>query len=59
MTAIFISYSSTDVEAGTRLRDLLAARGYAAVFRDKDPEHGIAAGTRWAAELSRTWSEPT
>ncbi len=51
MTSIFISYSSTDVEAGARLRDLLAARGYAAVFRDKDPEHGIAAGTRWAAEL--------
>ena len=51
MTSIFISYSSTDVELGTRLRDLLDARGYAAVFRDKDPEHGIAAGTRWAAEL--------
>ena len=51
MTSIFISYSSTDVEVGTRLRDLLDARGYAAVFRDKDPEHGIAAGTRWAAEL--------
>ena len=51
MTSIFISYSSTDVEVGTRLRDLLDARDYAAVFRDKDPEHGIAAGTRWAAEL--------
>jgi conflict system STAND superfamily ATPase/TIR domain-containing protein/WD40 domain-containing protein len=51
VTSIFISYSSTNVEVGTRLRDLLAKRGYAAVFRDKDPEHGIAAGTRWAAEL--------
>jgi hypothetical protein len=51
MSSIFISYSSKDVEAGTRLRDLLAARGYAAVFRDKDEEHGIAAGTKWAEEL--------
>ena len=58
MTSIFISYSSTDVEVGTLLRDFLDARGYAAVFRDKDPEHGIAAGTRWAAELFRVWREP-
>ena len=51
MSSIFISYSSTDAATATRLRDLLIARGYPTVFRDKDPDAGIPGGTKWADEL--------
>jgi len=51
LSSIFISYSSKDVGSGRRLRDLLEARGYATVFRDRDEERGIPAGTKWATEL--------
>ena len=51
MSSIFISYSSTDAATTTRLRDLLIARGYPTVFRDKDPDAGIPGGTKWADEL--------
>ena len=51
MTSIFISYSSTDVEAGTRLRDLLDARGTRPSSATRTPSTGSPPGTRWAAEL--------
>ena len=51
MSTVFLSYSSSDVALAVRIRDLLIARGYPAVFRDKDPEEGIPAGARWADEI--------
>jgi WD40 repeat protein len=51
VSSIFISYASIDGPIATRLRDLLVERGYATVFRDKDPQHGIPPGTKWLAEL--------
>ena len=51
MSTVFLSYSSSDVALAVRIRDLLIAHGYPAVFRDKDPEEGIPAGARWADEI--------
>lgn len=51
MAAIFISHSSHDSAAASRVRELLMAEGYAAVFLDFDPEAGIPAGRNWEREL--------
>ena len=50
MSSVFLSYSSKDVKLATRVQELLEARGYD-VFRDKDRDEGIPAGTKWAEEL--------
>ena len=50
MSSVFLSYSSKDVKLATRIQELLEERGYD-VFRDKDRDEGIPAGTKWAEEL--------
>ena len=51
MTAVFLSYASTDVALATELHERLREAGYASVFRDRDRGQGIPAGALWAREL--------
>jgi len=51
MAWLFISHSSRDNAVAHRIRHLLEAEGYAAVFLDFDPEVGIPPGRDWEREL--------
>ena len=51
MVSLFISHSSVDNAAVRRVLSRLQAYGYQSFFLDIDPQHGIAAGRRWEAEL--------
>jgi WD40 repeat protein len=51
MGALFISHSSVDRSAAQDLSDRLEAEGFAAIFLDFDPDHGIPAGRSWEREL--------
>jgi len=48
---IFISHSSRNNDQARAVRDWLKSEGYAEVFLDLDPEHGLAPGQRWQQEL--------
>jgi hypothetical protein len=51
MTALFVSHSSSDQAAAKRIVERLAAEGFATLFLDFDPVHGLAAGRAWESEL--------
>src|SRR3954466_16415737 len=51
MAALFVSHSSHDRAAAERICARLRAAGFAALFVDFDPEHGIPAGRNWEREL--------
>src|SRR3712207_1501453 len=51
MASVFVSHSSRDRAATAWVRDQLTAAGFAALFVDFDPEHGIEAGRNWEREL--------
>jgi hypothetical protein len=53
---IFVSYSHEDWEVVERIRERLRAWGHTAVFVDRDPERGIAAGAEWTSRLGPTKS---
>lgn len=51
MASLFLSYSSRDRSAAARIRDRLAAEGFAALYLDFDPDQGTPAGRSWEREL--------
>src|SRR5215216_461439 len=51
MGSLFLSYSSVDRAAATRVRDRLEAEGFAALYIDFDPDRGTPAGRTWEREL--------
>jgi WD40 repeat protein/energy-coupling factor transporter ATP-binding protein EcfA2 len=51
MPTLFISHSSEDREWASRLERRLQEQGYASLFLDFDPKHGIPAGADWEQEL--------
>jgi hypothetical protein len=51
--SLFISHNSEDRHAVEWLRDHLRSWGYQSLFLGFDPEHGIAVGQDWEAELYR------
>jgi WD40 repeat protein len=51
MASLFLSYSSVDRAAATRVRDRLEAEGFAALYIDFDPDLGTPAGRTWEREL--------
>ena len=51
MAALFVSHSSSDLAATKRVVERLAAEGFAALFLDFDPVHGLPAGRAWESEL--------
>jgi WD40 repeat protein/energy-coupling factor transporter ATP-binding protein EcfA2 len=51
MAALFVSHSSSDQAATSRVCDRLRAEGVAALFVDFDPGQGIPAGRNWEKEL--------
>src|SRR4051794_3398229 len=51
MASVFISHSSQDRAVTERVAERLRAAGFAALFVDFDPEHGILAGRNWEREL--------
>lgn len=53
MARIFISHSSQDNEAATRLFEWLNAEGFDKVFLDFDKERGIKPGAHWETTLYR------
>ncbi len=53
MGVLFISHSSKNNDQAVRVRDWLRSQGYAEVFLDLDPAHGLAPGHRWQEELKR------
>lgn len=53
MTAIFISHSSTDAAAATRMKAWLEGQGHTSLFLDFDPATGIRAGASWEQTLYR------
>jgi hypothetical protein len=55
MTHVFISYARPDEDIARELEQALTQAGFS-IFRDKNPEHGIAAGTDWLDELHRALS---
>jgi hypothetical protein len=55
MTHVFISYARSDEDIARELEQALTQAGFS-IFRDKNPEHGIAAGTDWLDELHRALS---
>ena len=55
MTQVFISYARPDEDIARELEQALSQAGFS-IFRDKNPEHGIAAGTDWLDELHRALS---
>ena len=55
MTHVFISYARPDEDMARELEQALSQAGFS-IFRDQNPEHGIAAGTDWLDELHRALS---
>jgi len=55
MTHVFISYARPDEDIARELEQALSQAGFS-VFRDQNPEQGIAAGTDWLDELHRALS---
>ena len=53
MSSLFISHASADAAAAGAAARRLEAWGYRSLFLDFDPDHGIAAGTDWEAQLYR------
>jgi hypothetical protein len=53
MASLFISHSSSDLDATKRVVERLAVEGFAALFLDFDPTNGIPAGRAWESELYR------
>lgn len=51
MSAIFLSHSSIDNALAIELRAWLEGLGFASIFLDFDPEHGIPPGRDWEKEL--------
>src|SRR5918997_3268051 len=51
MASVFISHSSQDRAVTEQVAERLRAAGFAALFVDFDPQHGIAAGRNWEREL--------
>src|SRR3954449_6816010 len=51
MASVFVSHSSRDRAVTDRVVRRLRAAGFAALFVDFDPEHGIPAGRSWEREL--------
>src|SRR4051812_4157340 len=51
MASVFVSHSSRDRAVTDRVVQRLRAAGFAALFVDVDPEHGIPAGRSWEREL--------
>src|SRR3954471_13757955 len=51
MASVFVSHSSRDRAVTERVVARLRAAGFAALFVDFDPEHGIPAGRSWEREL--------
>jgi WD40 repeat protein len=51
MSGLFVSHSSSDQAATTRVSERLRAEGIEALFVDFDPEQGIPAGRNWELEL--------
>ena len=51
MGSLFLSYSSRDRPTAARIRDRLAAEGYASLYIDFDPDQGTPAGRSWEREL--------
>ena len=52
MSRIFLSHSSANNAHAIALRDWLIAEGWADLFLDLDPNHGVAAGERWERALN-------
>src|ERR1700730_5878709 len=53
MARIFISHSSLDNEAATRMKTWLASQGFESAFLDKDKTSGIPPGADWERTLYR------
>ena len=51
MSSVFLSYKREDESVAIEIAELLHARGHQSLFRDLDPDHGIAAGRNWEKEL--------
>jgi TIR domain/AAA ATPase domain len=51
MASLFVSHSSHDRGEAERVAQRLQAEGFAALFLDFDPAHGIPAGRDWKREL--------
>src|SRR3954451_24530590 len=51
MASVFVSHSSRDRAVTERVVERLRAAGFAALFVDFDPEHGIPAGRNWERGL--------
>src|SRR4051795_7729711 len=51
MASVFVSHSSRDRPVTDWLMERLGAAGFAALFIDFDPDHGIPAGRTWEHEL--------
>jgi hypothetical protein len=51
MASLFVSHSSHDRDEAERVAKRLRVEGFAALFLDFDPAHGIPAGRNWKQEL--------
>src|SRR3954453_6723223 len=51
MASVFVSHSSRDRVVNEQVVARLRAAGFAALFIDFDPDHGIPAGRTWEHEL--------
>src|SRR3954447_24487487 len=51
MASVFISHSSRDRAVTEQVAEQLRTAGFAALFIDFDPDHGIPAGRNWEHEL--------
>jgi len=51
MSSLFVSHSSEDNEAASRLIEVLRKQGYESIFLDFDPDVGIAASRDWEKEI--------
>ncbi len=59
MSDIFISHASVDRAHADRIKTRLAELGYRNVFLDFEPDHGIAAGSKWLDVIQREVSSAT
>jgi hypothetical protein len=51
MASLFVSHSSHNRDDAARVAKQLQVEGFAALFLDFDPAHGIPAGRDWEREL--------